>query len=365
MRAGAEGPIDWTRFEHLVRRHRVTALARNGLVKAGITLPQAFEARLARATAEQGRLALAMAGETLRLQRLFDAAGLPTLMMKGATLACLAYGDLGLKQSRDIDLLTTPEHAPAARRLLEEIGYRPSGEAQPSTTKEFDLIVALHMEQEFSHPASGMTVELHWRLARNPHLLGGLGAPMQIVPLGGGVLRTLTDEALFPYLCVHGARHCWSRLKWLADLNAFIARPGADITALHQAARSLGAGRASRLALLLCNDVLGTSVPAAILAEARADRTTGLLAANTMRCLAYDEREGQMPFAFTIRRNLSDFFLGEGAGYAFREAGLKWTSHTDRLAWPLPPALHFLYHFVRVPLWGLRNGRRLLSRQRL
>ncbi|MEP9375229.1 nucleotidyltransferase family protein [Aquabacter sp. CN5-332] len=364
MRAAANGSVDWARFEQLVRRHRVTALARNGLVKAGIALPQAFEAHLARATAEEGRLALAMAGETLRLHRLFDAAGLPILMIKGVTLACLAYGDLGLKQSRDIDLLTTPEHASAARRLLEELSYRPSGEAQPSTEEEFDLIVALHMEQEFSHPASGMTVEIHWRLAHNPHLLGSLGMPAQSVPLGGGLLRTLSDETLFSYLCVHGARHCWSRLKWLADLNAFIARPETDITSLHQAARAVGAGRASGLALLLCHDVLGALVPEAILAEARVDRTTCLLAANALRCLAYDERGGQMPFAFTVRRNLSDFFLGEGAGYAFREAGLKWTSHTDRLAWPLPPALHFLYHLVRIPLWGLRNGRRLLGRQR-
>ena len=51
----------------------------------------------------------------------------------------------------------------------------------------------------------------------------GLGSPTQEVAVLDGSLRTLGDKELFAYLCVHGASHCWFRLKWLADLNAWLA----------------------------------------------------------------------------------------------------------------------------------------------
>ena len=38
-----------------------------------------------------------MALESLRVQRLFDDAGLPVLFVKGAALAVLAFGNLGLR----------------------------------------------------------------------------------------------------------------------------------------------------------------------------------------------------------------------------------------------------------------------------
>ena len=48
---------------------------------------------------------LAMAAEASRLQRLFDEACLRVLFLKGSSLAMLAFGNIGLTGSQDIDLL--------------------------------------------------------------------------------------------------------------------------------------------------------------------------------------------------------------------------------------------------------------------
>lgn len=58
-----------------------------------------------------------MAAENVRLQRPFDKARLPVLFLKGASLAVLAYGNLGLRESKDIDLLVSPENLGPARHL--------------------------------------------------------------------------------------------------------------------------------------------------------------------------------------------------------------------------------------------------------
>lgn len=77
-----------------------------------------------------------------------------------------------------------------------------------------------------------MPVEIHWRLVDNSYFFPEISAlsPTRIVtiPAGAG-LRTLDDNDLFAYLRVHGATHGWSRLKWLADAAALMARDSASV----------------------------------------------------------------------------------------------------------------------------------------
>ena len=54
--------------------------------------------------------------KSLRLQRLFDDADLPVLFVKGAALAMLAFGNLGLRSGQDIDLLVPTRRCRRRRR---------------------------------------------------------------------------------------------------------------------------------------------------------------------------------------------------------------------------------------------------------
>ena len=65
-----------------------------------------------------------MADEALRLQRLFNEADVPVLFVKGASLAMLAFGTLGLTSGQDIDLLVPLEALPQASALVARAGYR-------------------------------------------------------------------------------------------------------------------------------------------------------------------------------------------------------------------------------------------------
>ena len=84
----------------------------------------------------------------------------------------------------------------------------------------------LRKDLGFVHEATGLRIELHWRLFLNPHAMAetSIMAASRVVPLAGAAgLRTLGEEDLFAYLCMHGALHWWNRLKWLADVNALLA----------------------------------------------------------------------------------------------------------------------------------------------
>jgi hypothetical protein len=361
VRAAASGPIDWDRFNRVVARHHVAVLARDGLHCAGVAVPPAAERCQTAAAAALSRTALAMARETLRLQHMFDEAGLPAIFIKGSTLAMHAYGSLGVRQSWDIDLLTTPENAIAGRRLLLELGYKgldPAGLDE----HQFARFSAFANQAAFFHEALNVAVELHWRISRNDQVVPTIDAhaPTQEVPIAGVGVRTLADEPLFAYLCAHGTQHGWARLKWLADIGAFLAgRDEIETKRLCRAAVEMGAGRTPAVALLLCHRLLGLSLPEDLLGELRADRVATALAVNCLYCMGYGHGEVEYSVASLpgLRLMFANFFLVPGSRYFWNEARIKWTCPEDRARIELPRPLGFAYYLVRIPLWLARQRR--------
>ena len=96
----------------------------------------------------------------------------------------------------------------------------------------------------------------------------------------------LGEEDLFAYLCMHGALHWWNRLKWLADVNALLASTPEDgVERLVRAAEARGAGRAAAQALLLCRRLLGTPLPARLMATLDKSATVRWLEATALSAM--------------------------------------------------------------------------------
>lgn len=367
VRAASARGIDWDRFRRVVVQHRIAPLARDGVRRAGVAVPPMVAKCQAEAAADAARRALLMASETLRIQQAFDEAGLPALFVKGATLAMLAYGELGMKDSWDIDLLTTPECALAARRLLLQLGYRTVPDVL-SDEDRFKRLVDLSKEATFRHAESGLWVDLHWRLLDIRGPLQGVGAQSQVrnVQIVNTSVRTLRDEDLFAYLCAHGAGHSWSRLKWIADLSALLGS-GDDtrIERLVEAATVLGVGRCAAAALIVRECVLGLEVPANLRRAVASDFGTKFLAANSLACIAY--RGGAVEHtrfsAAWARTLIANYLLTPGGASFFQTLRSHWNSTQDRTEIMLPRGLAFLYHVVRIPLWFWRASRRAIGRQ--
>lgn len=364
----AAGPIDWGLLTRIAARHRVEGLVHAGLARCGAAGPAPVIEALAFRAREIAAASLSQAAESVRLQAALDLAGIANLVLKGAAVEMLAYGELGRKAAWDIDLLVAPGNVTAALGVLAKAGYdlaHPRG----LTVSEFATFVELARECELRHPKLGLAVELHWGLADSPVLLRQVTAasPTQWVSLAGGVrLRTFADEELFAYLCVHGAMHGWSRLKWLADLCALLARQTPeDIEALYRRSLALGAGLCPAQALVLGERVLGATISPALSAELgrqRAVRSLVAVALNTMTAGGARELEAR-PFALA-RVMLAQVTLGGTGRAAVAQIRHRAVSIEDRVRFPLPKRLRFLYGLFRAPLWLCRRfgvlGRRVL-----
>ena len=273
IRTAATGPLDWERFLRVVRKHRVLGLVHDGLMRAQPQVPPEIVQQIGAEVATLVRLNLAMAGEAVRLQRLFDDADLPVLFLKGSSLAVLAYGNLGLRNCKDIDLLVLPETLGPAMTVIERAGYRRFDPPPDISDAQLQLLMSLRKDLAFAHEETGLQIDLHWRLFSNPHAMDEVSvmAASRVVPVTGTMgLRTLGEEDLFTYLCVHGALISWRSLKWLADIGALLAtEPEGGAERFYRAAEARSAGRAASQAMLLCQRLLGTPLAAPLMTAIR------------------------------------------------------------------------------------------------
>src|ERR1700675_2491073 len=123
VRDAAASVRDWNSFLRLVTRHRMVRLVHEALRAAGIELQPTAAGELAARVQRSVRRNLFLGAETVRLQGVFETAGIPLMVLKGTALAQLAYGSSTMKQTRDVDLLVLPDQAEVALQILEREGY--------------------------------------------------------------------------------------------------------------------------------------------------------------------------------------------------------------------------------------------------
>lgn len=365
IRSAASQSIDWDKFLRVVDRQRVAGLAHKGLKETGIELPLAVKSRLAARAGEIARQCLKLASEALTLQAVFDSAAIPAMFLKGTALGLLAYNNIGIKQAWDIDLLVLPEDVGRVCKILAAAGYKRIMPPESFTDGRFFSWTDFAHECIFLKETTGAYLELHWRLSANPAALSHITATSTsqlVVVSPGHALRTIADEGLFAFLCMHGALHGWSRLKWLADLAAWLSqRPAGTIDLLYRKAKMDGVGRAAAQALLLCEQLFAMPLPPDFALELRSDRATRWLVAIALDAMAGDAASRQTddrPLG-NLKIEISHFLLATSAREWFRELYSKSIGWTDFQQIALPRSLFFLYPVLRVPSWIWRRAVRI------
>ena len=216
----AEQP-DVQRFTSLVERHRLPVLVETVLARTARDSGDepAVLAGIKDSSRRSRLLNLVFHGELLRLQAAFAASGIPLLPMKGTLLSQRLYGDIGLRQMKDIDLLVTPADLENALALLEALGYHVNLPPALRRGRSFQLVRKVWWHLECVDQKTGVMVELHWRFE---HIYSTALNQLWWPWLNASGAERDRYELL--YLCMHGAGHGWSRFKWLGDVAVLLDR---------------------------------------------------------------------------------------------------------------------------------------------
>ncbi|NIK88948.1 hypothetical protein FHS83_002266 [Rhizomicrobium palustre] len=360
IREAADSSIDWDRFARVVKRQRVAGLVCDGLRRACVTANAVVQVQIEKQASGIILQNLRFVSEVIRLQDAFDNVNIPTLFVKGVTLAQIVYGGLDIRHSKDIDCLVPLEHITAALKVLSRLDYRRIAPPEGCSDREFEYCLSTGKEFEYVHRSRGHQVELHWSLLDNPYLINGVfpTSTKRVLIANQYSISTLADDELFIYLCTHGASHAWSRLKWLADIGAILdCKNYSEISDLFHTAETRGAGRCAAQAMLLCKRLFDTSVPDDLIARFRGTallRRLEMVALTSMVGAGSEIELEDRPFGST-RAFLAQFLLGTGCRFWIAQLRLMLSNADDVDLVPLPKYLHFLYPVIRLPLWLFRR----------
>lgn len=346
---------DWPRFVELVGQHRVAGLVHAALGAAGTPVPARVREDIAAQALRIARRNLIAAAEVVRLQNSLEQAGIDAVFFKGITIADRAYGNIAVKQSKDIDFLVPSDRIGHVVALLEKNGYRFFTPHPPAHSPHWQSLLRFLIEVEMVHPETRIQVEPHWSLDQANILpVDAMRARSgkQHCIVSGVRIRTFHPDDHFAYLCLHGAKTGWHRLKWLADLHALTRSESEDeLRRLVDHAGRIGVEGCAVIAFALCHRVFGMSVPHDILRRADARWATRRLIAFSLANLGRSERRTHQ------LSPIGALLLAAVQGYPLREMFGWWTSHADVRQFPFPRGLYWLYPAIRIPSVAIRRLR--------
>ncbi|MDQ7041879.1 MAG: nucleotidyltransferase family protein [Rhodothermus sp.] len=257
-------PLDWERLYRWSVRHGMVALVyRNLLQAAPEALPLWWRHRM---EAEARALAihnLHQTQELLRLVTCLEREEIPVLPFKGPALAALIYGDPAARVYVDIDLLVRRSDFRRARQVIESMGYQAH---KPLHGADEEAYLDTQLGFEFVHESRDFIVELHWAFFYTIYDLPldpvAIWARHQQVVFAGHTIRTMAPEDLLLYLVIHGNKHRWLKLTWVADVAELLRRyPELEGSFVRQQARRLGVERVLAIGLTLAAELLDAPIP--------------------------------------------------------------------------------------------------------
>jgi Uncharacterised nucleotidyltransferase len=254
--------FSWTSLAHLADQHGVTSLLYDSLspfkdpalANEMRLLEQRYRTNLHKA--------LFITRGLVRILDHLEALSIEVIPYKGVALSESIYGDIGLRQTGDIDLLIRPGDWERVKEAVGELGYTPH---MPLSKAEERAYLISWYECAFDSSAGRNLVEVQWALQPRYFAvdfeMAGLFQRTSTVVIAGRRMKTLSAEDLLLVLSVHAAKHVWRRLLWLCDIAQILKQPGLNWNWIEEQAMALGIVRILKVTLHLANQLLGSVLP--------------------------------------------------------------------------------------------------------
>ena len=355
------GDLDWGYLKAMAHRHSVIPLVYyhvNALCPEAV--PSQVLSQLRHRNDENTRQSLFLTGELLKLMDLLKEQGIQAIPFKGPTLALRAYGDVGLRQFGDLDILVHKGDVFKVKELLAGEGFKPTPEL--TSTQEAALL-RFDCAYNFGNDKN-VLFDVHWNFAA-PYFsfefdVDRLWERIEPMTINGRQVPGLSPEDLLLALCLHGATHFWERLGWIGDVAGLIdRRRDIDWELLLNNATRQGSRRILSLGLSLASDLLGASLPPEVLRTVQKDPVVKTLAEQVQQRLFAQD----LPISGILDGALLQLRMRERRRDRLRSS-LRLAATPRVYDWmflPLPDRLFFLYYLLRPLRLAGKYGAKLLQ----
>ena len=300
--------------------------------------------------------------ELLRVTALLKGRQIEVLSFKGPVLTSILYENPTLRYYVDLDFLVHPRDVLKIAAILEADGYRP--EMPLTSAAQGTFLLRSNYEFNFFRDDPRIAIDVHWGLVNrwfsDPSEEADWWDRAIEIPIGGQKVRTLSPEDLLVILCIHGAKHGWSKMKWGSDLARLIALKALDWPYVLSQAASRKSRRLVHLGLLLAADLFKAPVPTSLLAIARQDASLEALVRRVRASFNSETRMNRRAL-YVIWVKSKDTFAGgfqDILRFIFSPQVIDWPAFTIKSRLPF---FNYLPRPIALFRIGLRSIKRNLS----
>ncbi|NOU70888.1 Renal dipeptidase [Paenibacillus sp. LMG 31458] len=350
--------INWHLFLELIRHHRVNPYIYKQIKQIEKTyIPDHVCEELRREYQQNTFLMLRLSAEMEQLCRLFADHKIEMLSLKGPALAVDLYGDISKRTCSDLDLLISIDNLDRAHDLLVALGY--------VKDDYFSTVMNdwkwRHHHVTYTHSQKRTKIEIHWKL--NPGLsyepsFNELWERRKKSSIASFPVYMLGYEDLFMFLVSHGARHGWSRLRWLVDIDR-IARHQINWEKQIVCLKKYKIAHVGGQALVLAINLLATPLTKEMKTLIEGKRPVHLAHAALfyLKQMIHLHRE-PLPGDVARYHKRHLFSLMSNQLKVLHILSFLYPYPMDVELIPLPKNLHFLYFPLRPFMWLWRKTRR-------
>ncbi|MCS0788054.1 nucleotidyltransferase family protein [Cytobacillus firmus] len=352
--------IDWDLFLQLAFHHRLYPLLYSKLMKMENSfIPAKVLQSLSQSYRKNTFQMLHLCGEMEQLSKLFQENEIRPLFLKGPVLAVDFYGEISLRTCGDLDILIPINDLEKANDLLEYLGYKKNEYIQ-TLLNDWKW---RHHHFTYYHPTKRTKIEIHWRLNPAPSKeppFNELWERRRKSSITSYPTYFMGKEDLFFFLVTHGARHGWSRLRWLADIHQ-IVKKDLNWDALNKLLKRYQSCHIGGQSLLLSSQLLNTELIKDMQPIIKGNRSYKL----AQEALYYLERMVSL-HNDPVPKDVANYHTNHLFSLmSFQQKVAYFMSvlhpyYTDVETLPLPKKLYFLYFPLRPFLWAWRKTRNAL-----
>ena len=252
--------IDWDALLHQARHHSLVPLLAHRLLENSfeIAIPTYIRARLRSEFQSNLLRNFGFIEETMRILSACRENGIEVVPYKGPVLAEQLWGSFALRECSDLDFLVRRSDVDRSGGVLSGLGYRA---ATPVAKSLRPALLRDASEEQFRHATSNILLELQWAPA--PRTLGvhydeeQLWRRLTRISVAGDTVNAPSPEDLVGLLAIHGWKHNWSKLIWIADLAAVMRKYHLDWERIEHSATTYGWRKIFILGLEMVRRVYG------------------------------------------------------------------------------------------------------------
>lgn len=350
---GHVSQIDWDAFLDFVIHHRVFPLIYLRIKNMGEDLiPERVTSNLHKLYKNNTIRMMQLTREMCEICSTLTESGIRTLQLKGPILALQLYGELSYRTSKDLDLLIGGSDVAKTTAILHQLGY------QSDQTDQFIFWEKKSHHMSFFHPEKSIQVEIHWRL--NPNIISSpsfeeLWRRKGTITVYNQEFHHLGNEDLLAYLADHGARHGWSRLRWLLDVERLVNDHQIEKEGLTDYFKRYGGEVYVQQAVWLCETLLGSNLRLKQFLPNEANRKSVELAELALTGIQYGPNMSDK-YVAKYKRNIHSAMTPKQKALLLVKKLLP--SSLDAEVLPIAKPFFFLYIPLRPFLWFWRLMKR-------